>query len=188
MASIHGISIKNKKNFKGHEGEPLCQADVYLGKTKIAWWTQDAHGGPDDFWFEDGFSERKLNDLIKNLNEDKAIHGISYNGNPYTIDYDLSYLLTDLLVLIDDEKEYKKAVKVKFPMMMTISDGYHWRMIRLRGKYLSMSDDEVKTALHSDIEKAKQSFFKNEEAKIKIYRSMQDFAVGVPIPLADIKK
>jgi len=188
MASIHGIYIKNKKNFKGHDGEPLCQADIYLGKTKIAWWTQDSHGGPDDFWFEDGFSENKLNKLIAKLNAEKTIRGTSVSGTKYTIEYTLEYLLTDLLILIDDEKEYKKAVKAGFPMIMTITDGYHWNMIRLRGKYLFMSDDELKAALNDDIEKAKNNIFRNEEAKIRIYRSLDDFNIGKAIALDEIRR
>lgn len=38
--------LKSVKGFKGHEGEPLQQGNLYLGKKKICEWTEDAHGGP----------------------------------------------------------------------------------------------------------------------------------------------
>ena len=30
MASINGVSLKAVKTFRGHEGEPLAQANIYI--------------------------------------------------------------------------------------------------------------------------------------------------------------
>jgi hypothetical protein len=38
--------IKGFTKFKGHEGEPCAQGNLYLGKLKIATWSDDSNGGP----------------------------------------------------------------------------------------------------------------------------------------------
>lgn len=44
MANINGLSIKKVRSFVGPEGH-IYQGDLYLGKKKIAFWSQDANGG-----------------------------------------------------------------------------------------------------------------------------------------------
>ena len=52
MVSIKGISVKNIRDFLGHEQEPLVQCDVcYQGK-KVAEYSQDSWGGEDRFDFD----------------------------------------------------------------------------------------------------------------------------------------
>ena len=35
MAKIYGVELKNITNFKGHEGEPLIQGNIYFNKKKV---------------------------------------------------------------------------------------------------------------------------------------------------------
>ena len=51
MASLNGVTIRNLKGFNGHEGEPLFQGSVYLNGQKLGFWSQDAHGGSDNYDF-----------------------------------------------------------------------------------------------------------------------------------------
>ena len=62
MASINEIEIKSLKEFKGHEGEPLFQGNIYYKGKKLGFWSQDAHGGICDNF---GFDERILNEEVK---------------------------------------------------------------------------------------------------------------------------
>ena len=51
MASLNGVTIRNFKGFRGHEGEPLWQGSVYHNGRKLGFWSQDAHGGSDNYDF-----------------------------------------------------------------------------------------------------------------------------------------
>ena len=109
MASINGISVKGITKFKGHEGEPLAQGNLYVNNKKIGFWSQDSHGGPDCYVLDPKYDERLLNQAVISRNQDKAMHGTSRGGETYTIDYDMDLLLSDLLCLREDEKEFVKA-------------------------------------------------------------------------------
>ena len=94
MANINGLSIKKVRSFVGPEGH-VYQGDLYLGKKKIAFWSQDANGGIEDhLTMEPEYSEAKLRKAIIAANSDKAIV-LHPNGsnNSFTIDYDIEELM-----------------------------------------------------------------------------------------------
>ena len=73
MSNINGLSIKKVRSFVGPEGH-VYQGDLYLGKKKIAFWSQDANGGIEDhLTMEPEYSEAKLRKAIIAANSDKAI-------------------------------------------------------------------------------------------------------------------
>lgn len=126
MASINGLSIKNVRSFIGQEGR-VYQGDLYLGKKKIAFWSQDAYGGiKDHLTMEPEYSEAKLRKAIIVANSDKAIV-LHPNGsdNSFTIDYDIEELMDDLLPILYSEKEWKKGIKGGYSGLLQITDGYH---------------------------------------------------------------
>jgi len=45
MAQIRGIAIKGLKEFKGHEGEPLLQGNIYFQGKKVGYYSDDFRGG-----------------------------------------------------------------------------------------------------------------------------------------------
>lgn len=97
MSNINGLSIKKVRSFVGPEGH-VYQGDLYLGKKKIAFWSQDANGGIEDhLTMEPEYSEAKLRKAIIAANSDKAIV-LHPNGsnNSFTIDYDIEELMYDL--------------------------------------------------------------------------------------------
>lgn len=186
MASINGICVKGVKRFIGREGDAY-QGNLYLGGKKIAFWSQDSHGGPDDFNFEEGYSETRLEKKVRELNPEKAIHGQSISGNPYVLEYGLERLLCDYIGLWLDEREYKQAVRAGYEGVLIATDGYHVVTWRLPKNYVEMADEGLLMVMEPQIADAKKSFFKNMEHTVKIYRTADDFNIGEPIALDDIK-
>ena len=181
MAAINGISVKAVKKFQGHEGEPLYQGTLYLSGKKIGFWTQDGWGGPDRFDLDGKISEDLLNEAVKKLNPGKVYMG--------TVKYDLDLLLYDFIVLWQDEKEFKKAVKAGYGGIVVATDGYHVTTWKIPKSYAEMTDEALLKAMEKLIEKAKKSFFKEQDHVkhiVKIYRSFDDFSIGEPIKPEDV--
>lgn len=191
MASINGISVKGMKEFFGHEGETLCQGNLYLNNKKIGFWSQDAHGAIcDNFIMENGYSETLLRDMVKKVNADKA-HMAGPENNRFLLEYSLDFLMGDYITLFEDEKLYKNAVKKGYAGIVVASDGYHTVAWSLGSSYMAKNDDELLKALDSDIQKAKQGFWAEDnftKHTVKIYRSPDDFVIGEPIQLKDIER
>ena len=110
MSKINGISLRNIRDFVGHEGEPLCQGDLYLNDQRIGFWSHDSWGGPDNVRLDPQYSLSLLNKAIISLNKDKAYVGGS-GDNVFVLEYDLERLMGDYLDLTYDEKALKDAFK-----------------------------------------------------------------------------
>ena len=193
MASINGISVKSLKAFEGHEGEVCYQGNVYLGNKKLGMWSQDSWGGPDRFDFESRDMEKRLNKKVIELNQDKAMHGTTRDGKPYTVDYDLELLMYDLVKLQLDEKEFKNSIKKGNAGLLIVTDGYHKVVWNLREAHTKMSNDKLLRYCYKMIEdaKAEAKFYKENEwtkHEVKVYRSLDDFKIGEPITMKDISK
>ena len=104
MAKLNGVEIKNIKKYVGHEGESCVQGTVYLDGKKLGFWSQDGHGGPDNFDFPVSLlKERVL----------KAKSILSDKGVKKTI-YDTEIFMCDLLTLKDIETSIKKYQKAGY--------------------------------------------------------------------------
>ncbi len=192
MASINGITVKAIKEFRGHEGEPLYQGNLYLGNKKIGWWSQDSHGGCDNIYLDEPYRVMKLENKVKELNRDKEETHERADGSKYVLDYSLDIMFGDLMVLHEDEKEFKDAVKHGFAGLLLVTDGYHVFGWNLSKETTAHSDDVIlkRFAKAIDDGKKKHGFFKEDKFykhKIKIYRSLDDFNVGTKIKLEEIK-
>ena len=55
MAEIFGVTIKNRKEFRGHEGEPCTQGNIYQNGKKIGYYSDSFMMGPWSmiFWREE---------------------------------------------------------------------------------------------------------------------------------------
>ena len=193
MASINGITVKALKTFRGHEGEPCCQGNLYIGAKKIGFWSQDSWGGCDNFMLDEPYSERKLDAKVKELNADKTEKLTRYDGTEAILEYSLEYLMSDLIALIQDEKIYKAAVKDGFKGVLLVSDGYHMFGWQLNENATKVSTDVLLKHYADEIEKGKvkHKFFKENEYQkhtVKIYRSTADFNIGTKIKLDDITR
>jgi len=161
MASLNGVSIRNFKAFKGHEGEPLWQGSVYHNGRKLGFWSQDAHGGCDNFDFNS-----KLLDY-PTLAWKSALRGTKY--------YD--YLGVDSFMgvvsaIMDLEKEYKKAEKRGYSVAcvgINLVDGY-WSMISTLHKTTAESHKkDIEASLLKRADKGDEKFL-----TIKIISSVEE--------------
>lgn len=113
MASIKGVKIKNLVRFNGHEYEPLIQGDLYLFGKKIGWYSEDFCGGEYHFIpAERSETERTILKLIEEYKDwynSSDYPFIKYQGLEKYIN--LSDLVTDLVLLIDIEKQFIKEKK-----------------------------------------------------------------------------
>ena len=67
-----GYWLKAIKDFKGHEGEPLFQANVYLNNRKIGFFSEDGWGGPAQLQDFSKGDEEALTTYAMELAGDKA--------------------------------------------------------------------------------------------------------------------
>ena len=120
MASLNGVTIRNFKGFKGHEGEPLWQGSVYHNGRKLGFWSQDAHGGCDNYDFNS-----------KLLDYPTFAWKSGLKGTKYYEYLDSDSFLGLVCAIMELEKEYKKAEKKGYPAAcigINLADGY-WSMI-----------------------------------------------------------
>lgn len=192
MANINGLSIKKVRSFIGSEG-PVYQGDLYLGKKKIAFWSQDANGGIEDhLTMESEYSEAKLRKAIIAANPHKAVV-LHPNGskNAFTIEYDIEELMYDLLPLLDSEKEWKKGVKGGYSGLLQITDGYYVAGYHLPDAWKERAET-VDEALHlidqESLKDVYEKMRKGNDIKAQIFWNDSDFSIGNPIPLENILK
>ena len=158
MASINGISLRNLKTFEGRHGIPLAKGDVYYKGKKLGSWSQDYSGGEDDY----GFSESLLDDVMKKYRLAK--------GNRFA---SLGLLLEELFNLTETEKVFKKAVKDGFQSMVVISMPWEDRITKCR-----TDDKELALYMVKDqIEAAKAEVSSPDDVTVKVYTSLDDFAI-----------
>lgn len=117
--SIKDISVKNIKNFLGHEQEPLVQCDVYYQGKKVAFYSQDSWGGEDrlDFDYDlpwekrqelKGIFEKSAQDYLQErIDKGENVEFYAKNKEWYTA----SAFILDIIELNDISKNYNKVVK-----------------------------------------------------------------------------
>lgn len=191
MASINGITIKNLNNFVSSEGDICYQGNVYIENKKVGFWSQDDWGGSDRFDFISPFSEKLLQERVKDLNSDKEIRGIALDNKPFILHYSLERLMYDLKNLLKEEKAFKMSIKDGYAGIMTLTDGCCSVRWNLSKELLKLSNENIVANLSKIIEDAKiEANFREESVvvkhKVKIYRSLDDFNIGTPISLKEI--
>ena len=192
MASINGLTVKKLKYFEGKEGA-AAQGDLYLGNKKIAFWSQDANGCiEDNLDMEPGYSEQKLRQAIIAAHPEKHEEKIAQNGVPYTLDYELEFLMADLLSLIETEKAWKRAVKAGYVGLFEIADGFHcktWYLSKWLYESGARTVEAVKAKLpKKQLDQALAFMFKNKKLKESVFWSKEDFAIGTPLELGSIMR
>ena len=192
MASINGITVKGLKKFRGHEGEPLYQGNVYLNNKKIGWWSQDSWGGPDSCCLDEPYKVRKLEDKVKELNRDKEETFTRNDGSTCTMSYSLDIMFGDLMELKHDEDTFKAAIKNGFGGVLLVTDGCHvfgWNLGKTEARFTEKDLLEHYAKLIADGKKKYRFYDEDDFIKheVKIYRSLDDFNIGKAINLNDIQ-
>lgn len=182
MATINGLNIKNLKKFKDHEGFLCYQGNIYLGKKKIAFWSQDFMGGYDTLRTEAGISSSKLYNMISLMNQDKLMIFQSLNDKEIRIPYSLDLLMDDLIRLTNTEKQYRKAVQNGYIGILQSTDGYHVVTWKIPSTY---AEKDVIKELDTELKKVHESFYKNKKY-MDCYYTEGSFDIGEPILLEQI--
>lgn len=118
MAKIKGIELKNVREFRGHEGEPLTQGDVYYKNKKVGFYSQDSWGGPDILNLDYNLENlEEINDVVNNyiggilFKKLDDLYNKQYNVKFHYEQKGYEYLFMDLLQLMEFEDLYKEYSK-----------------------------------------------------------------------------
>ena len=99
MVSIKGLSLKNVKSSRGHDGDSVRKANIYFNNELVGTYAETYMGGT----IVDVPSH--IRDLFKDYET------VMLNGDDYQkVSGYIEFAIYDLLDLNDLEKEYKKAV------------------------------------------------------------------------------
>jgi len=104
MASIKGISIKKRTKFKGHEGEPCTQGDLYIDGKPVGSYSDSSHMGPTDIDIKADFNELFNTRIKEYFTEHPDPEGLAYLE-------DADIFLEILNDLIDMEARFKRITK-----------------------------------------------------------------------------
>ena len=181
MAKIHGIELKGMKTFLDHEGARIAQGNLYVEGKKVAEWSQDSWGGPDIIRMCDGYSEQALWDSVKKVHPEKLKH--TSCGMEFELDYDVEILMGELVRMSEQEKEFKQTIKKGYTHVCFVNDG------RYALKYGLRTTKGITDTIKSRVtEAAIKEGLNADSLELSFKKSLEDFIVGDPIHLADIKK
>lgn len=166
MAEIKGVTLKGLTKFVGMEGEAY-QGNIYLNGKKAGWFSQSGDGGDATICYDNDVFKDKINAIVKEYFEE----------HPPEIDWANTdeFFFEELVNLILDEKDFKKAVK----------KGYAWYMVAKKVFDPNAVSYPVPIA-YSIPQKLTTEEAMNElisELKLKgynkftIYKSMDDFII-----------
>ena len=148
MAKINGIEVKSVKSYVGHEG--LCyQGNVYKNGKKLGFWSQDGHGGPDDFDFDESLLDEACSNFKEGFPDDYPYKEFSDSKEVF---------MHELVELKNTEKDCNKEFKKGYPAIYYMTDGYHYTWLALP-KDLTL--EEVKTTYPTQVEQMSSQMFKN---------------------------
>lgn len=144
MASIKGLSVKKVVNYRGHEGEPLSQCDVYFNGKKVGFFAMADFGGEDTV---------DVNDDVKKL---FSTYGCKPTDDG-TVFYGVEWAIYDILELLDLEKAFKKGVKDQRPVLIRVSvNDWTTSLINAGAKALTQTNDEVIESLKAHFKQFKE--------------------------------
>ena len=169
MASINGLEVKNLKKFKGHEGEDCLQGSVYLNGKKLGFWSQDSWGGCDNF----DFNYKVLQDIALKVAMTDLVEP------QYRKYFDVDSLMDMLVKLKEDEKVYNKFCKQGYPCTLLVTDGYHCFYSATKDKSSVENKGFALKYFEPQIKKYREKCFKNQEIKVKIYNTKDDFNLRI---------
>lgn len=163
-ATNNGVEIKALKGFEGMEGWTY-QGNLYVENKKIAAWSQDSHGGIVDWLtMEPVFSEDKLGSIFADVDSNLG----------------LELAMNELVVL---KEAYKKAKKDGYGWIFVLCGGF-WEKIWLIPAGNTQTPEQLKEEL---LPQCKENFKRNSDPTPYLYTKDEDFCIGKPITLDDIR-
>ena len=172
MAKIFGVEVKSVKNIVDHEGCLIHAGDIFLDGKKIGSWADDYMAGPADYNVPD--TDYKV--LVERANRFYDIY--AWNDGKTERDAsifkgDPDILISALIELKEQEKEFKKCLKKGYKSMIVISGPYgqysYW--------YINAVYSDWDSRFKQQIDQSKANFPKWCNPKVKYVTGMDDFVV-----------
>lgn len=159
MAKLKGFELKGVKNFRGHEGEPLQQGDIYYKGSKVGFYSQDSWGGCDNVSIDYDLP-KELKEEVDDILSNYVTH-FEYDNESFELKGD-EYLFQDLLKIMEDEKNFKKYTK-------------KWDCTHIGVVEVDLGQYQIVGG--NSIEDIKESMKRNkiENKTYKIYNKLEDF-------------
>ena len=183
MASINGLSLRNIRQWVGREG-PACQGSLYLGDTKICFWSQDGNGGMDIYDFERIFSKEKFNNVIDEIYQDKK-YSYTFGNEEREMKYDVDLLMIDIVELEEKEQDFKKYCTRGYKGIAIVSNWRVRQLYPLTSEDILLNDNELKGKLSFKINKFVEENGK-DELKVEFFRDKKDFHIGKEIDVKNL--
>lgn len=163
MAIIYGIELKGITKFKGHEGEPLIQGNIYFNGKKVGLYSDDSWGGEEIIHINSD-----VRDQIKLM----ATKYIELNPPPFEFlkSNPIGYLFGDLVFLIGLESEWKRAKKKGYEAMVCANDNF-----KKKSPKVPMVTYCVKEIVH-EVEK---DYLAKGYDSVKSYADANDFIINI---------
>ncbi|MDA2609956.1 hypothetical protein PDQ29_27585 [Bacillus cereus] len=169
MASINGIEIKTYTTFKGHDGQPLRQATVYMDGKKIGMIGEDAWGGQMNINVKNYVEVEKR--LFAYASHEKfAVHALK----------NIELLFGLLLDLVSVEKRAKKAWKLNDKAII-ISAGlrdYHLQEFKQIKHIPMLTVYTINSKLtENQLMKRMEKVANENKAEALVFKTLQDFSL-----------
>lgn len=161
MASINGVSIKNLKSFMGSEN-PAVQGTVYLDGKKLGFWSQSGDGGENRFEFD------------KDLLRDAVLLAEAGDPDKSHEFYSLAMFMSDIVELLDAEKQYKYFIKKghRFLAKVSTTEDFIHTVYFGTNKKSQMLEAEILDAA------GKQYHWEKSEMSVEWFLSLEDFNIS----------
>ena len=168
MAIIKGFQLKAIKSFRGHEGEPLKQANLYFNNKKVGFVSEDGHGGYPKINLDKDIREK----WGKTATEFLAEHPEE------TIWSAQEFLFYQLFELSQDESEFKKSQKKGFAVLAIFYEKQAFKHGDVEGFRSTGREFVIQTTKLADVEKYEKGELKDMLFDKKVYTSLEDFIIS----------
>lgn len=165
MAMIKGFQLKAVKNFRGHEGEPLKQGNLYFGNKKAGFVSEDAHGGYPtmDVLQEFRGEWEKSTKAFEEEFPEKSVLSAEEN------------FFYELLKLTEDEKTYKTAVKKGYPITAHFAELQEYP----DGLKIPVGQELILSATSIEqVDKYEEREWKGKLYEKTVFTSLEDFVIA----------
>lgn len=134
-----GYSVKNLKNYKGHDQEPLFQCSVYKDNKRIGFFSEDAWGGPANLDCPKAEDREALCAFAKEYKGEEA--------------WEESYhtFLTDIVKEVDLIKFYKRHCKTKLVLRPESYELYNFQYLALK-PFTGKTWAEIRTLVEKEMD------------------------------------
>ena len=171
MATINGIGIKAVKTFRGHEGELLCQGQIYIDGKKGGLWSQDFMSGPDAF---EGDSWKAVDEAARKLKE-----GYPKTNRYYSVQDSPEVFMHYLVTLLDHEKAFRKNRKKGYTRLVIAENGRERKWTAYVPPKGASETDIRNTDNAYGRQMADEMIPKNAPVSITVYTDESDFNITV---------